>query len=347
MVIFHSYVKLPEGRLFYGLFSFSPIYGHLRLSGGQEGAVWSYGYPHSQPDPRNHPTIIWEWGSPCSKPLDFGVPIFGHHMKSTGWRQHGISRLPCPQPLPGWIWQETREVDTCEKKVLAGWPDVAINDWELHWDQGDGSMTRRPRIIRRCPSHAICYPWGHVETPSEGQELVGSLSSSMVCRRYQGYAGYVLEFGMEPSNSFLKHGGLEVLMMMMMTTTTTTMMMMMTTTTTMMMTTTTAMAMTITRYSVRRWSQFYPKKIVVPCCSTVCRSTATLAEVIPQLPVFFPPVINHGKQGHPQHLWEIHRTKWRNLQHTMGHSWGKPKRKPTRDGNQSTGYESTILNYHS
>ena len=91
---------------------------------------------------------------------------------------------------------------------------------------------------------------------------MGSLSSSMVCRRYQGYAGYVLEFGIEPSNSFLKHGGLEVLMMMM-TTTTTTMMMMMTTTTTMMMTTTTtAMAMTITRYSVRRWSQFYPKKLL-------------------------------------------------------------------------------------
>ena len=164
---------------------------------------------------------------------------------------------------------------------------------------------------------------------------MGSLSSSMgFCRRYQGYAGYVLEFGMEPSNSFLKHGGLEVLMMMMMTTTT---MMMMTTTTTMMMTT------TITRYSVRRWSQFYPKILLFHCLSFHCHPCRSY----PPTPRFFPPVINHGKQGHPQHLWEIHRTEWRNLQHTMGHSWGKPKRKPTRDGNQSTGYESTILNYHS
>ena len=113
-------------------FFFTNLWASKTISGGQEGAVWSYGYPYSQPDPRNHPNIIWEWGSPCSEPLDFWVPIFGHHMKSTG-----MALAPLPA-LPGArIWQETREVDTCEKKVLAGWPDVATKDSDP-WPDASG-----------------------------------------------------------------------------------------------------------------------------------------------------------------------------------------------------------------
>ena len=104
------------------LISFSPIYGHLIDYRVVRKAVWSYGYPHSQPDPRNHPKIIWEWGSPCSKPLSHW--ILGSLFLDITWSPqrmalaHGISRLkrpPAPSPVAdlagntgsGHLWEES------------------------------------------------------------------------------------------------------------------------------------------------------------------------------------------------------------------------------------------------